>query len=262
MSADNRALNRKFAKMSDDEIAQHFLSIAAKESFKDTNGNGTNLDEAAAALKSGKINDPVVFALLDTDTIEDYNRYGKGSSITTEILLQAARAKKTVKQDTDQDSVVVNTSQEQFEDWVNRQSWTQQQKQDVMKVFYPNTAEKKNYLVKSLNSGKMKYTDAKKELTPTLQAGWTHQLLPTLDANANDTTKGALMSHYIEAAAAYDDRPNAAERKALNYSYAWQWFCDYLNTTDMTREQKYQIALILSGTDSQRTKDKIWSRLR
>ena len=262
MSADNRALNRKFAKMSDDEIAQHFLSIAAKESFKDTNGNGTNLDEAAAALKSGKINDPVVFALLDTDTIEDYNRYGKGSSITTEILLQAARAKKTVKQDTDQDSVVVNTSQEQFEDWVNRQSWTQQQKQDVMKVFYPNTAEKKNYLVKSLNSGKMKYTDAKKELTPTLQAGWTHQLLPTLDANASDTTKGALMSHYIEAAAAYDDRPNAAERKALNYSYAWQWFCDYLNTTDMTREQKYQIALILSGTDSQRTKDKIWSRLR
>lgn len=262
MSADNRALNRKFAKMSDDEIAQHFLSIAAKESFKDTNGNGTNLDEAAAALKSGKINDPVVFALLDTDTIEDYNRYGKGSSITTEILLQAARAKKTVKQDTDQDSVVVNTSQEQFEDWVNRQSWTQQQKQDVMKVFYPNTAEKKNYLVKSLNSGKMKYTDAKKELTPTLQAGWTHQLLPTLDANANDTTKGALMSHYIEAAAAYDDRPNAAERRALNYSYAWQWFCDYLNTTDMTREQKYQIALILSGTDSQRTKDKIWSRLR
>lgn len=262
MSADNRALNRKFAKMSDDEIAQHFLSIAAKESFKDTNGNGTNLDEAAAALKSGKINDPVVFALLDTDTIEDYNRYGKGSSITTEILLQAARAKKTVKQDTDQDSVVVNTSQELFEDWVNRQSWTQQQKQDVMKVFYPNTAEKKNYLVESLNSGKMKYTDAKKELTPTLQAGWTHQLLPTLDANANDTTKGALMSHYIEAAAAYDDRPNAAERKALNYSYAWQWFCDYLNTTDMTREQKYQIALILSGTDSQRTKDKIWSRLR
>lgn len=262
MSADNRALNRKFAKMSDDEIAQHFLSIAAKESFKDTNGNGTNLDEAAAALKSGKINDPVVFALLDTDTIEDYNRYGKGSSITTEILLQAARAKKTVKQDTDQDSVVVNTSQEQFEDWVNRQSWTQQQKQDVMKVFYPNTAEKKNYLVESLNSGKMKYTDAKKELTPTLQAGWTHQLLPTLDANANDTTKGALMSHYIEAAAAYDVRPNAAERKALNYSYAWQWFCDYLNTTDMTREQKYQIALILSGTDSQRTKDKIWSRLR
>ena len=262
MSADNRALNRKFAKMSDDEIAQHFLSIAAKESFKDTNSNGTNLDEAAAALKSGKINDPVVFALLDTDTIEDYNRYGKGSSITTEILLQAARAKKTVKQDTDQDSVVVNTSQEQFEDWVNRQSWTQQQKQDVMKVFYPNTAEKKNYLVESLNSGKMKYTDAKKELTPTLQAGWTHQLLPTLDANANDTTKGALMSHYIEAAAAYDDRPNAAERKALNYSYAWQWFCDYLNTTDMTREQKYQIALILSGTDSQRTKDKIWSRLR
>ncbi len=262
MSADNRALNRKFAKMSDDEIAQHFLNIAAKESFKDTNGNGTNLDEAAAALKSGKINDPVVFALLDTDTIEDYNRYGKGSSITTEILLQAARAKKTVKQDTDQDSVVVNTSQEQFEDWVNRQSWTQQQKQDVMKVFYPNTAEKKNYLVESLNSGKMKYTDAKKELTPTLQAGWTHQLLPTLDANANDTTKGALMSHYIEAAAAYDDRPNAAERKALNYSYAWQWFCDYLNTTDMTREQKYQIALILSGTDSQRTKDKIWSRLR
>lgn len=262
MSADNRALNRKFAKMSDEEIAQHFLSIAAKESFKDTNGNGTNLDEAAAALKSGKINDPVVFALLDTDTIEDYNRYGKGSSITAEILLQAARAKKTVKQDTDQDSVVVNTSQEQFEDWVKRQSWTQQQKQDVMKVFYPNTAEKKNYLVESLNSGKMKYTDAKKELTPTLQAGWTHQLLPTLDANANDTTKGALMSHYIEAAAAYDDRPNAAERKALNYSYAWQWFCDYLNTTNMTREQKYQIALILSGTDSQRTKDKIWSRLR
>ena len=262
MSADNRALNRKFAKMSDDEIAQHFLSIAAKESFKDTNGNGTNLDEAAAALKSGKINDPVVFALLDTDTIEDYNRYGKGSSITTEILLQAARAKKTVKQDTDQDSVVVNTSKEQFEDWVNRQSWTQQQKRDVVKVFYPNTAEKKNYLVESLNSGKMKYTDAKKELTPTLQAEWTHQLLPTLDANANDTTKGALMSHYIEAAAAYDDRPNAAERKALNYSYAWQWFCDYLNTTDMTREQKYQIALILSGTDSQRTKDKIWSRLR
>ena len=138
----------------------------------------------------------------------------------------------------------------------------ERRKQDVMKVFYPNTAEKKNYLVESLNSGRMKYTDAKKELTPTLQAGWTHQLLPTLAENANDTTKGALMSHYIEAAAAYDDRPNAAERKALNYSYAWQWFCDYLNTTDMTREQKYQVALIMSGTDSQKTKDKIRSRLK
>lgn len=262
MSADNRALNRKFAKMSDDEIAQYFLSIAAKEKFKDTNGNGTNLDETAAALKSGDINDATVFMVLDDDTVENYTRYGKSSSITPEILLQAARAKQTVKQDTDQDSVVVNTSQEQFEDWVNRQSWTQQQKQDVMKVFYPNTAEKKNYLVESLNSGKMKYTDAKRELTPTLQAGWTHQLLPTLDANASDTTKGALMSHYIEAAAAYDDRPNAAERRALGYSYAWQWFCDYLNTTDMTREQKYQVALIMSGTDSQKTKDKIWSRLR
>lgn len=262
MSADNRALNRKFAKMSDDEIAQYFLSIAAKEEFKDTNGNGTNLDETAAALKSGDINDATVFMVLDDDIVENYTRYGKSSSITPEILLQAARAKQTVKQDTDQDSVVVNTSQEQFEDWVNRQSWTQQQKQDVMKVFYPNTAEKKNYLVESLNSGKMKYTDAKKELPPTLQAGWTHQLLPTLAENANDTTKGALMSHYIETAAAYDDRPNAAERKALNYSYAWQWFCDYLNTTDMTREQKYQVALIMSGTDSQKTKDKIWSRLR
>ena len=262
MSADNRALNRKFAKMDNDEIAQYFLSVAAKEKYKDTNGNGTNLDEAAAALKSGNINDPLVFAFLDSDIVEDYNRYGKGSSITPEILLHAARAKKTIKQDTDQDSVVVNTSQEQFEDWVNRQKWTQTQKQDVMKVFYPNTAEKKTYLVESLNSGRMKYTDAKKELTPTLQAGWPHQLLPTLDTGASDTTKGALMSHYIEAAAAYDDRPNAAERRALGYSYAWQWFCDYLNTTDMTREQKYQIALILSGTDSQRTKDKIWSRLR
>ena len=262
MSADNRALNRKFAKMDNDEIAQYFLSVAAKEKYKDTNGNGTNLDEAATALKSGDISDSTVFAFLDSDVVEDYTRYGKGSSITPEILLHAARAKKTVKQDTDQDGVVVNTSQEQFEDWVNRQSWTQQQKQDVMKVFYPNTAEKKNYLVESLNSGKMKYTDAKKELTPTLQAGWTHQLLPTLAENANDTTKGALMSHYIEAAAAYDDRPNASERKALNYSYAWQWFCDYLNTTNMTREQKYQVALIMSGTDSQKTKDKIWSRLR
>ena len=262
MSADNRALNRKFAKMDNDEIAQYFLSVAAKEKYKDTNGNGTNLDEAAAALKSGDITDSTVFAFLDSDIVEDYRRYGKGSSITPEILLHAARAKKTVKQDTDQDGVVVNTSQEQFEDWVNRQSWTQTQKQDVMKVFYPNTAEKKNYLVESLNSGKMKYTDAKKELTPTLQAGWTHQLLPTLAENANDTTKGVLMSQYIEAAAAYDDRPNASERKALNYSYAWQWFCDYLNTTDMTREQKYQVALIMSGTDSQKTKDKIWSRLR
>lgn len=262
MSADNRALNRKFAKMDNDEIAQYFLSVAAKEKYKDTNGNGTNLDEVATALKSGDITDSTVFAFLDSDVVEDYTRYGKGSSITPEILLHAARAKKTVKQDTDQDGVVVNTSQEQFEDWVNRQSWTQQQKRGVMKVFYPNTAEKKNYLVESLNSGKMKYTDAKKELTPTLQAGWTHQLLPTLDANANDTTKGALMSHYIEAAAAYDDRPNAAERKALNYSYAWQWFCDYLNTTNMTREQKYQVALIMSGTDSQKTKDKIWSRLK
>ena len=124
------------------------------------------------------------------------------------------------------------------------------------------TAEKKTYLVESLNNGKMQYSEAKKELTPTLQAGWTHQLLPTLDTGASDTTKGALMSHYIEAAAAYDDRPNAAERRALGYSYAWQWFCDYLNSTDMTREQKYQIALILSGTDSQRTKNNILSRLR
>ena len=70
------------------------------------------------------------------------------------------------------------------------------------------------------------------------------------------------MADYIDAIVEYEDRPSEEERKAAGYKNTWTWFCDYLNTTDLTQEQKYQVALIMSGTDSQKTKDKIWSRLK
>ena len=69
------------------------------------------------------------------------------------------------------------------------------------------------------------------------------------------------MADYIDAIIEYQERPGEDERKAAGYKNTWSWFCDYLNTTDLTQEQKYAIAISMSDyADS--TKQKIWDRLR
>ena len=69
------------------------------------------------------------------------------------------------------------------------------------------------------------------------------------------------MADYIDAIVEYEERPNEDERKAAGYKNAWTWFCDYLNSTDLTQEQKYAIAISMYDYGDS-TKKKIWDRLR
>ena len=69
------------------------------------------------------------------------------------------------------------------------------------------------------------------------------------------------MADYIDAIVEYEDRPSEEERKAAGYKNTWTWFCDYLNTTDLTQEQKFGIAISMSDY-SDKTKQKIWNMLR
>ena len=49
----------------------------------------------------------------------------------------------------------------------------------------------------------------------------------------------------------------------MGYIMVWVWFCDYLNATDLTREQKYAMAISIKKNDyAESTMKKIWDRLR
>ena len=118
-------------------------------------------------------------------------------------------------------------------------------------AFYKDASTTYSYLSEQLRKGNINTATAKSELTSSYQAGWTH--------NVKDT--GAEMADYIDAIVEYQERPSEDERKAAGYKNTWSWFCDYLNTTDLTQEQKYSIAISMSDyADS--TKQKIWDRLR
>ena len=234
------------------ELARYFMDEAIESRYTDTNKSGTKADEYLKAYRHGELNDAMALAVLSDKEVMAYDRFGRSAKVTPEMALQAANAHAGMKDVKDEDGKVTSSAQDQFDAWLDKQSWTGDQKSAVRMGFYSDSVKTYSYLADQLRKGNIKTADAKSELTTSYQAGWSK--------NVRDT--GAKMADYIDAIVEYEDRPSEEERKAAGYKNTWTWFCDYLNTTDLTQEQKYQVALIMSGTDSQKTKDKIWSRLK
>ena len=234
------------------ELARYFMDKAIESRYTDTNKSGTKADEYLKAYRHGELNDAMALAVLSDKEVMAYDRFGRSANVTPEMALQAANAHAGMKDVKDEDGKVTSSAQDQFDAWLDKQSWTDDQKSAVRMGFYSDSVKTYSYLADQLRKGNIKTADAKSELTTSYQAGWSK--------NVRDT--GAKMADYIDAIVEYEDRPSEEERKAAGYKNTWTWFCDYLNTTDLTQEQKYQVALIMSGTDSQKTKDKIWSRLK
>ena len=233
------------------ELAQHFMEKAIEARYSDANKNGTKADEYLAAYKNGEINDAVALAVLSDKEIKAYDRYGRNAKVTPTMALQAANAHAGMKDVKDEDGKVTESAESQFDAWLDKQKWTEDQKSAIRMGFYTDNIKTYTYLSEQLRKGSISTASAKSELSPSYQAGWSH--------NVKDT--GAEMADYIDAIVEYEDRPSEDERKAAGYKNAWTWFCDYLNSTDLTQEQKYAIAIsVYDYGDS--TKKKIWDRLR
>lgn len=232
------------------ELARYFMDEAINAKIKGADGE-TKFDKALAAYKKDELNDAMALAVLSDKEVMAYDRFGRSAKVTPEMALQAANAHANMKDVTDEDGKVTNSAQDQFDAWLDKQKWTDDQKSAVRMGFYGNSSKTYGYLAEQLRKGNIKASDAKSELTSSYQAGWTH--------NVKDS--GAEMADYIEAIVEYEERPSEAERKAAGYKNTWTWFCDYLNSTDLTQEQKYAIAISMYDyADS--TKKKIWDRLR
>lgn len=233
------------------ELAQHFMEKAIEARYSDANKNGTKADEYLAAYKNGEINDAVALAVLSDKEIKAYDRYGRNAKVTPTMALQAANAHAGMKDVKDEDGKVTESAESQFDAWLDKQKWTEDQKSAIRMGFYTDNTKTYTYLSEQLRKGSISTSSAKSELSPSYQAGWSH--------NVKDT--GAEMADYIDAIVEYEERPNEGERKEAGYKNAWTWFCDYLNSTDLTQEQKYAIAIsVYDYSDS--TKKKIWDRLR
>lgn len=233
------------------ELARYFMDKAIESRYADTNKSGTKADEYLKAYRHGELNDAMALAVLSDKEVMAYDRFGRSAKVTPEMALQAANAHAGMKDVKDEDGKVTSSAQDQFDAWLDKQSWTDDQKSAVRMGFYSDSVKTYSYLADQLRKGNIKTADAKSELTTSYQAGWSK--------NVRDT--GAKMANYIDAIVEYEDRPSEEERKAAGYKNTWTWFCDYLNTTDLTQEQKFGIAISMSDY-SDKTKQKIWNRLR
>ena len=233
------------------ELARYFMDEAIESRYTDANKSGTKADEYLKAYRHGELNDAMALAVLSDKEVMAYDRFGRSAKVTPEMALQAANAHAGMKDVKDEDGKVTSSAQDQFDAWLDKQSWTDDQKSAVRMGFYSDSVKTYSYLADQLRKGNIKTADAKSELTTSYQAGWSK--------NVRDT--GAKMADYIDAIVEYEDRPSEEERKAAGYKNTWTWFCDYLNTTDLTQEQKFGIAISMSDY-SDKTKQKIWNRLR
>ena len=239
------------------ELARYFMDEAINAKIKGSDGE-TKFDKALAAYQKDELNDTLALAVLSDDAVQAYDRYGRSAGVTPEMMLMASSARANIKDETDEDGKVTNSAKDQFDAWLDKQwlsgttkRWTEDQKNAVRMAFYKDASTTYSYLSEQLRKGNINTAAAKSELTSSYQAGWTH--------NVKDT--GAEMADYIDAIIEYQERPSEDERKEAGYKNTWSWFCDYLNTTDLTQEQKYAIAISMSDYANS-TKQKIWDRLR
>ncbi len=243
--------DKDLADKSSNELAKYFMDKTIESRYTDANKSGTKADEYLKAYRQGEINDAIALAVLSDKEVKAYDRFGKSAKVTPEMALQAANAHAGMKDVKDEDGKVTSSAQDQFDAWLDKQSWTDDQKSAIRMGFYSDSVKTYGYLADQLRKGNIKTSDAKSELTTSYQAGWSH--------NVKDT--GAEMADYIEAIVEFEQAPSDTERKAAGYKSKWTWFCDYLNTTDLTQEQKFAIAISM-GDYSDKTKQKIWAALR
>lgn len=241
------------------ELARYFMDEAINAKIKGSDGE-TKFDKALAAYQKDELNDTLALAVLSDDAVQAYDRYGRSAGVTPEMMLMASSARANIKDETDEDGKVTNSAKDQFNAWLDKQwlpgtmtRWTEDQKNAVRMAFYKDASTTYSYLSEQLRKGNINTATAKSELSTTYQSGWTH--------NVKDT--GAKMADYVDAIVEYENRPSSEELEDMGYSKVWVWFCDYLNTTDLTREQKYAMAISIKKNDyAESTMKKIWDRLR
>lgn len=243
--------DKDLADKSSKELAKYFMDKTIESRYTDANKSGTKADEYLKAYRQGEINDAIALAVLSDKEVKAYDRFGKSAKVTPEMALQAANAHAGMKDVKDEDGKVTSSAEDQFDAWLDKQKWTDDQKSAIRMGFYSDSVKTYGYLADQLRKGNIKTADAKSELTTSYQAGWSH--------NVKDT--GAKMADYIEAIVEFEQAPSDSERKAAGYKNKWTWFCDYLNTTDLTQEQKFAIAISM-GDYADKTKEKIWAALR
>lgn len=233
-------------------LAEYFLDEAVKAKYKDANKDGTNRDELLQAYNDNELNDRTAIAVLSAQEVDAYQKFGKAAGVTPQMMLEASSAHARMHEVKDIDGIVTSSVQEQYDDWLESKNLTDEQKRALRMGFYGDTVETYNKLVEDLDLGNITVGEAKQELSPTYQYGWTH----------NVSSTGVQMRDYISSMAAFENAPTAEERDKMGFDSKWEWFCNELNkNTELTKEQKYAIAISTDRSMEESTKRKIANKL-
>lgn len=247
LSEEKQALEGKNQKT----LAEYFLEQAANAKFKDTNDDGTRMDEVLDAYKGGEISEKLAMSMLDNQVVDAYADFGKEAGVTAEMVLQTANAYARMKTEKDIDDVVTLSVEAQLDDWLDEQNWTDKQKQALRLGYYTSRVDSYNKLVEKLENGSITVGEAKKSLTSKYQSAWTHEVSKT----------GTEMQDYIRAISTFEDAPSEAERDAMGFDSKWAWYCNELNKTDLSAEQKF--AIVNATNDyAEKTQKKIAQALK
>lgn len=233
-------------------LAEYFLDEAVKAKYKDTNNDGTNRDELLQAYNKNELNDRTAIAVLSAREVDAYQKFGKAAGVTPQMMLEASSAHARMHEVKDIDGIVTSSVQEQYDDWLDSKNLTDEQKRALRMGFYGDTVDTYNKLVEDLDLGNITVGEAKQELSPTYQYGWTH----------NVSSTGVQMRDYISSMAAFENAPTEEDREKMGFNSKWEWFCNELNkNTDLTKEQKYAIAISTNRSMAESTKKKIANKL-
>lgn len=248
LSKDKRKLEGADAKT----VADFFLDKAVEAKFEDKNGDGTNKDEILEAYNKNEIDDRTAIAVLSDQQADAYRDYGIAAGVTPRQMLDAASEYARLETYKDMDDQVINSKEAQFDAYLEAQGYPEDQVKAIRMAFYGDKATSYRKAVEKLNAGTITDKEAKKLLTPNYQSGWSHNVAKT----------GVSMSDYIDALATFEDAPTADERDKMGFDSKWEWFCNELNkNTELTKEQKYAIAISADSTYTEKTKKKIANKL-
>lgn len=243
---------QKLAGKNQKTLAEYFLDEAVKAKYKDANKDGTNRDELLQAYNDNELNDRTAIAVLSAREVDAYQKFGKAAGVTPQMMLEASSAHARMHEVKDNDGIVTSSVQNQYDDWLDSKNLTDEQKRALRMGFYGDTVETYNKLVEDLDLGNITVGEAKQELSPTYQYGWTH----------NVSSTGVQMRDYISSMATFENAPTAEERDKMGFDSKWEWFCNELNkNTELTKEQKYAIAISTDRSMSEKTKKKIANKL-
>lgn len=233
-------------------LAEYFLDEAVKAKYKDANKDGTNRDELLQAYNDNELNDRTAIAVLSAREVDAYQKFGKAAGVTPQMMLEASSAHARMHEVKDNDGIVTSSVQNQYDDWLDSRNLTEEQKKALRMGFYGDTVDTYNKLVEDLDIGNITVGEAKQELSPTYQYGWTH----------NVSSTGVQMRDYISSMATFENAPTEEERDKMGFDSKWEWFCNELNkNTELTKEQKYAIAISTDRSMKESTKKKIANKL-